>query len=124
MEIPSRLIKIQTVGIFIAVLAQSYRHPFCGVTCRISSVVKCHRLQRVLDSGSQAHPLMTVPQQSAQISLLGGGHPDRWETILCQQLQKQARIPPSTYLSLRNGSRRGFPKYSTHRRMDRCVDLG
>jgi hypothetical protein len=58
------------------------------------AAIQRHGLQRVLDSGSQAHPLMTVPQQRAQISLLGGGHPDRWKTILCQQLQKQARIPP------------------------------
>src|SRR5260370_33894313 len=58
------------------------------------AAIQRHGLQRVLDSGSQAHPLLAVPQQRAQISLLGGGHPDRWKTILCQQLQSQARIPP------------------------------
>jgi len=58
------------------------------------TLVECHRLQRVLDSGSQAHPLMTVAQQRAQTSLLARRHPDRWKAILGQQRQQQARIPP------------------------------
>jgi hypothetical protein len=37
------------------------------------AAIQRHGLRRVLDSGSQAHPLMTVPQQHAQISLLGEG---------------------------------------------------
>jgi hypothetical protein len=55
-------------------------------------------LQRVLDSGSQAHPLMTVTEQRAQIALLGRGHPDRWKAILGEQRQQQSRIPPIVLL--------------------------
>jgi hypothetical protein len=43
-------------------------------------------LQGVLDSASHAHPLMTMPQQSAQIALLGRRHPDRWKAILRKEL--------------------------------------
>ena len=55
-------------------------------------------MQRVLDSRSQAHPLMTVTQQRAQIALLARGHPDRGKAILCEQCQQQSRIPPIMFL--------------------------
>jgi hypothetical protein len=61
-------------------------------------MVECHRLQRVLDSRSQAHPLMTVAQQRAQIALLARGHPDRWKAILGEQRQQQSRIPSIMFL--------------------------
>ena len=41
---------------------------------------------------------MTMAQQPAQISLLGGGHPDRGETILGEQRQQQSCIPPIMFL--------------------------
>jgi hypothetical protein len=37
---------------------------------------------------------MTVPQQRAQIALLGRGYPDRRKAILGQQHQQQSRISP------------------------------
>jgi len=58
------------------------------------TMIECHGLQRVLHAQPHPRPLMTVPHERAKISLLGGRHPDRGETILCQQLQKRARTPP------------------------------
>jgi hypothetical protein len=40
-------------------------------------VIERDGLQRVLHSRSYLHPRMTVPQQGAQVPLLGRGHPDR-----------------------------------------------
>src|SRR5262249_12394337 len=57
------------------------------------TVIEGHGLQGVLYSGSHAYPLLTVPQQAPQISLLGGRHPDGWEAVFRQQLQQQLRIP-------------------------------
>jgi hypothetical protein len=57
-------------------------------------MIESDRLQRALHSRPHLDPLMTVPQQAAQISLLAARHPDGGETILHQQLQRQPGIPP------------------------------
>src|SRR5215471_6573810 len=55
-------------------------------------------LQRILDAGAQAHPLMTVQQQGSQIEQLLAGQPDRRKAVFCQQLQNQVRVAPVMFL--------------------------
>jgi hypothetical protein len=45
-------------------------------------------LQRVLYARPHPHPLIAMEQQGADVSELGGGHPDRWEAILGEKLEQ------------------------------------
>jgi hypothetical protein len=60
-------------------------------------------LKGVHDARAYPYPLMTMEQERTEIPQLGRWHPDRWKTILGQQVQQERGVSPIVLLSARFG---------------------